>query len=159
MLKGLSKKYNEYINDAIQIAKKSCMRCKHGAVIIQNGGIVACGHNYSTHQCVYHNKYSVHAEINAIFDFFARNKINNKNKKKVLHNAFMIVIRVDNDGSFKNSKPCSNCARMICKYNINTIFYSVSDLDKYKDISNIEQINLLDILRGKYKQLTYQPSN
>ena len=153
MLPSISKKYKEYIETAIQFAQKSCMRCKHGAVLIKNGRIVACGHNYSSSQCIYHNKFSVHAEVNTIYNYFTKNRIDYKNKRKILRDAFMIVIRIENDGSLRNSKPCCECARLICKYNISTIFYSVSDFNNYSKISDVEQIELSDILHGKYQML------
>lgn len=154
MLTSISKKYKEYINTAIHIAQKSCMRCKHGAVIIKNGQVVATGHNVSSSQCIYHNKYSIHAEVNAIYDFFTKNRIKYRNKKKILRDAFMIVIRIEKDGSLKNSKPCCECAKLICRYNIGTILYSVSDFDQYNKITKPEIIDTIDIYNGHYKMLS-----
>ena len=154
MLPSISKKHKEYIDTAVHIAQRSCMRCKHGAIIVKNGSVVACGHNYSSQHCIYRNKYSLHAEVNAIYDFFTKNKIPLRNKKKILRDAFMIVIRIEKDGSLRNSKPCSECARVICRYNIGTILYSVSEFCNFKDELDIETIDIQNILNGNYKMLT-----
>lgn len=154
MLPSISKKYKKYIETAVQIAQKSCMRCKHGAIIIKNGEIVAYGHNYSLTHCEYHHRYSIHAEVNAIYDFFTKHRIHLRNKRKILRDAFMIVIRIEKDGSFRNSKPCKECARLICRYNIGTILYSVSNFSYSKDELDIEMVDIMDVLHGNYKILT-----
>ena len=50
-----------------------------------------------------------------------------KNKIQVFRKLSLYVVRTDDKCGFKNSAPCSNCARVISDLNIKKIVYSTED--------------------------------
>lgn len=116
-----NKRRREYLQIAGEIALKSSMRSKHGAVLVKNGEIIAEGYNYDYNQDTYHGHYSVHAEVNVLLQ--ARNK-----KILDLSDTDLYVVRVSKaTGNFMLSKPCKNCTRMSIKYGIRCVYYSLGD--------------------------------
>lgn len=102
------------------IARKSCMTHKHGAIIVRNNEIVAEGINHMAPYLMH--KYSVHAEVDALY------KLRNKNKK-FLEECTMLVVRVgpiSKNFEFKMSMPCKNCSDAILRSGIKRVFYSTS---------------------------------
>ena len=109
--------HDNIFEKAIQIAKKSTMLQKHGAVILsKNGDIIGQGYNhfsdYMSHQ------WSCHAEMAALMN------IRNKKGRERVADATLLVVRIGNDGLPKLSKPCENCKREIEKFGIKRVFYS-----------------------------------
>jgi len=103
------------------IAKKSAMTHKHGAIIVRNNEIIAEGINHMAPFLMH--KYSVHAEVDALY------KLRNKSKK-FLEDCTMLVVRIgpsSKNYEFKMSKPCKNCSEAIIKSGIKRVFYSISD--------------------------------
>ncbi|TXG85647.1 MAG: hypothetical protein E6R13_01965 [Spirochaetes bacterium] len=99
------------MKQAIQIARKSPLRVKHGCIIVNRGNIVGYGRN------TYCSKYrsgsslmSLHAEIDAI----------NNIPRTLLWGAEIYIIRIcEDDGSMihlGNSHPCSDCAKKLNKF-------------------------------------------
>lgn len=119
----------EIMLSAIEIAKKSDMRVKHGCIIIDNKGTIiskACNKmlNFDTEKIKNRDQYlkvSYHAEENALKQV---------NPKK-LFGAKLYVVRYGNSDSnfFMNSKPCNRCTIIIDKYmkkyGLKNVFYSV----------------------------------
>jgi len=100
---------------AINVAKKSTMLLRHGAIIIsKNGEIIGQGYNHFTDYMSH--QWSCHAEIAAL--------LNIKNKREKLVDASLVVVRIGNDGIPKLSKPCENCRKEILKFGIRRVFYS-----------------------------------
>lgn len=103
---------------AVQLAKKSVMTQKHGAVIVKGGEIIGQGYNHAT--TFMSHSWSCHAEVAAI--------LNLKNKsRKYLEDATLIVVRVGPVSigcPMKLSKPCENCRKAIEKVGIRKVFYS-----------------------------------
>jgi len=131
----MHKNEQEIITQALNIAKKSTMRSKHGCVIVDNkGNTISTGFNkeiflYKREHHTYYDKFeknkSVHAEVNAI---------RNVDPAK-LNGAKLYVVRWGSHESnplVMNSKPCKRCAsvieRCIKKYGLKYAYYS-SDLD------------------------------
>lgn len=102
-----------------QLARKSTMLHRHGAIIVHNGTIVAEGYN----RIALHleHAFSIHAEVDAL------SKIKHKGRK-FLDECTLIVVRIGSEkrGGFKDSKPCESCQRAIKNYGIRKVFYSVS---------------------------------
>lgn len=111
-------KKEDVFQRAQNLAKKSTMINKHGAVITKNGRIIGEGYNhYSSYMS--HN-YSVHAEMAALLNVPKRKK-----NRKYLEEATMIVVRVaGKDFHCSLSKPCFNCQQEIAKAGIKRTFYS-----------------------------------
>jgi deoxycytidylate deaminase len=100
---------------ALQLAGKSSMNQKHGAVILgRNGEIIGEGFNhFSSFMC---HSWSCHAEIAALLSI--------KNKKEKLVDATLVVVRLGSDNEPKLSKPCDKCRKEINKFGIKKVFYS-----------------------------------
>ena len=128
-----------FIDEAILYAEKSEIWAQHhGAVVIFRGRVVGHGYNkYSVENVNKVNRYSVHAEVDAINN--ALRKISSEDLKK----STLIVVRklkssskMEEDShtiskSSNNicqgiglSAPCKHCANFIRRSGIKTCFYS-----------------------------------
>ena len=128
-----------FIEEAIMYAEKSEIWAQHhGAVVIYRGKIVGRGYNkYSVENVNNVNRYSVHAEVDAINN--ALRKISSEDLKK----STLIVVRklkssskmIENSHTVSKSNnnicqevglsaPCTHCANYIRKNGIKTCFYS-----------------------------------
>jgi len=106
----------------INTALKSNMQHKHACVITFHNKIISIGYNrynlnykdiYSSNKYEYkHNKYSIHAEKDAIM------KIKDKN---ILKNCKIYIIRINNNLSIINDYPCEMCYKLLNKYNLSKI--------------------------------------
>ena len=118
-LKMTNKKHQLFLQKAGEIALKSNMLQKHGAVIVYKNKIIASGYNEI---CNYMNaNYSIHAEVAAISKLFYN--------KKILEFCDIYVVRVARAtfaNCLKNSKPCKSCTNFINKYNLRNIYYSTN---------------------------------
>jgi len=117
------------IDTLIKQAKKSDMRSKHAAIIINKGRIISTGHNQTYHSIkryISNNKtsrpLSRHAEEDALRRVDRRN----------LKGATLYVIRFGmhhHNQPFMNSKPCKRCMASIHKMmredGLRRIFYSI----------------------------------
>ena len=131
-IKIIHKYDNSILLDAIEVAKKSNMRSKHGCIIIDNKGSIiskACNRttNVSKDRLMNYDKdkkVSFHAEENAL---------RNVDRKK-LYGARLYVVRwgcIDSNPLFMNSKPCNKCTSIIntCikKFGLKVVYYSTSE--------------------------------
>ncbi len=140
-------KYENVINrmNDPEITKGHTMRCKHVAVILKNG-IPVSEYKFNYESCDTFNKFSVHAEINVIYNILKIYKypINNKDlsvclKKNMSKNLSKIlkkissfdilVIRISKDGILLNSKPCSNCQCAIRSLRFRNVIYTSGNID------------------------------
>lgn len=111
----IATKHMEFLNAAIEEAKKSRMNKQHGCVIVSNNTIVGRGHNFRKDDLK--ELYSIHAEVAAIHNI-NKQFINNKN-------LVMYVVRIDKDENLQRSIPCKNCERYILKKNFQKVYYSI----------------------------------
>lgn len=103
---------------AAQVAQKSTMLHRHGAIIVRDGEIVSEGYNHHIHYM--EHAFSIHAEVDAL------SKIKHKGRK-FLDECTLIVVRIGTKGMgypLKDSKPCENCQRAIKNHGIRRVFYS-----------------------------------
>ena len=116
------------------------MEHKHGCVVLHHGKIMSSGYNYDKVQYKHKNKYkygctntscSTHAEMSAILSL--------KGKKA---NA-LLVIRVGNDGTLRDSKPCQYCYEFIHRIGIRKIYFSTNNQDI--QFMRINEINREDL--------------
>jgi len=111
------------MKQAVQLARKSPQRNKHGCVIVNKKQIVGGGHN------TYCSKFkggssftSLHAEISAI----------NNIPRYLLWDAEIYIVHIVEDTGNKirlgNSHPCKDCAKKLSKFKKFRIkiYYSVS---------------------------------
>jgi deoxycytidylate deaminase len=149
-IKLMSNKENKICLLASQLAKKSDMNQKHGAVIICDGEIIGTGYNS---YCRDKKCHSIHAEVAAITNAMK------EHDKKDFERSVLYVVRISKQNSTKNncskhnssrhdsskhdsskhdssrhdssrhnlrmSKPCENCTNFIIKKKINTVYYSI----------------------------------
>lgn len=104
-----------FIDEAYNQARKSIMNCNHGAVVIHRGKIVGRGYNTYIDS---NYKRSIHAEEKAISESLKR--LSESDLKK----CELIIIRINNQGEYLDSKPCANCSKLIQRYSIKKVFYS-----------------------------------
>lgn len=119
-------RHQQFMEQAIKMAKKSTMEHKHGAIIVHNNEIIATGFNYRKYYMCH--GFSIHAEVDAL------TKV--KGKKNLLTEAEMYVVRIGrfnpttpNNYCIKLSKPCRECSKAIVKYGIRRVYYSTTDQD------------------------------
>ena len=118
------KKFNSLIHTLTEISSQSVMLHRHACALVMGGKIVATGVNTFVRK-------PIHAEMNAIERFL---KVNHK----ACNRCFLIVIRVSNDGSVHESKPCLECVRQIHRHNIKKVCYSSNDGFKVVKGSQLE---------------------
>lgn len=106
-------KFNSIISILKETSETSTMLHRHACALVLGGKIVSLGINT-------YERDTKHAEMNAIEDFFV------KNKGKCIHRCILIVIRLGRNGEVHPSKPCSSCVNMIKRYNIKRVFYSTN---------------------------------
>jgi deoxycytidylate deaminase len=127
-----NEKQKYYLNYAANIAMKSNMNHKHGAIIVYKKKIIATGFNYIINS--YYNEFSIHAEISAISSIKSI-----PNYKIILQECELYVVRIGPKELFntlKYSKPCCNCQKAINKYDIKKVFYSTNyEYDKINNFS------------------------
>lgn len=97
--------------DAFRISKKINMRYTHVCYIYHKGKLISKGHN----QFKKVGKNSIHAEIMAM--------------RKIPpwidpQNCTMIVVRVNRNGEFRQSKPCMACERAIFRKKVGVVIHS-----------------------------------
>jgi len=125
---------NEIMMIAIEVAKKSDMRCKHGCVIIDNkGNIISTGYNKmipASCNILKLNLYKEDFERCKLSRHAEENALRNADPRK-LCGAKLYVVRwgnKDNNPLFMQSKPCKRCTLIIesCmkKFGLRVVYYS-----------------------------------
>lgn len=118
-IKPINRKHNKFLSTAAEVAEKSTMLHKHGAVVVYKNNIIATGYNY---MCSHMNdNFSVHAEVAAISQLF--------HEKQLLEECDIYVVRIASsvfDNCLKNSKPCLSCTKFINKYHLRNTYFSTS---------------------------------
>lgn len=145
------KKFSYYIEKAYEVALMSPMHQRHGCIIVLDDEIISKGYNFDFQQKTFHGYWSFHAEANAIVQACHLWK----NGSKVdLSRAAIIVVRISRyDGSLVDSKPCSDCAAMILKYKIPTVYYSTNVKNVISKTEYVSTDNILDycVFNHKHK--------
>jgi deoxycytidylate deaminase len=133
-----------FIEEAILSAEKSDLKiANHGAVVIYRGKIVGRGYNkYCIEDINKVNRWSVHAEVDAINNALRKISIENLRKstlivvrklkensdiKENLNNARPPIISTATSHICQDigySAPCKHCAKFIKRFGIKTCFYS-----------------------------------
>jgi hypothetical protein len=126
---------NEIMMIAIEVAKKSDMRCKHGCVIIDNkGNIISTGYNKTIPTSSNILKLNLYKE-----EFEKKHKLSRHAEENALRNADprkldgakLYVVRwgnLESNPLFMQSKPCKRCTLIIesCmkKFGLRVVYYS-----------------------------------
>jgi tRNA(Arg) A34 adenosine deaminase TadA len=112
----MSKFHKKCIDKAANAAEKSNGYYRHGAVIVYRNKVISSASNmYLSRYTIEKPHNSIHAEVNAIM------RVKNKH---ILKHCFLYVVRINNNGEIKNSKPCENCMKIINKHKIKLCYHS-----------------------------------
>lgn len=112
---------NHLCDRACQVAKKSGMNHRHGAVVIHNGKIISEGYNRECQE--FKEQFSVHAEVDALLKI-------RKLGRHVLSQCDLIVVRIapsSMEHAMKLSMPCCKCRPFIERLGIRRVYYSTND--------------------------------
>lgn len=105
---------NRFLLKAIDIAKASRCRYRHGAVVVSNGQVVAMATNkIVSDQGKGWRKSHVHAEVAALTAAGAR-----------ANGSTLYVARVNAQGMARDSKPCKKCEGFIEKYKVGSVVWT-----------------------------------
>lgn len=78
----ISKKDYKFIDEAIQLAHNSPCFCQHGCVLVRNGKIIGRGYNNYNSSQHSDSCNSIHAEVDAIKQYFKFRKYKGKSFKE-----------------------------------------------------------------------------
>lgn len=119
----LSKSNQAYLDQAIELAKMSDCRFKHGAVIRKSGKTISVGINHNVNDPKYLDDETaaihaaVHAEVAAM----------NACRKVDLNGATIYVARVLKTGDPRMSKPCENCQKVLKARGVKKVYYTLDN--------------------------------
>jgi len=109
------------------LARRSSLGWKHGAVVVKNGEIIGEGTNYG-YTSPLRGHYSLHAEVDAIFNAVKRVKDKRKLRGADLYVVNWFKFTNSKAEKLRCSKPCDNCKRVIEMYGIRNVYYSTEEL-------------------------------
>jgi len=148
----LNKYYYTFLNESL----KSDINYQLVAGIIQNNKLLLkpC-YNINRNYCRGSYCNSLHAEANAILQYYGKylkfNKFKNKwyilSKNNIKLN--IIVIRFTKNGLTGNARPCYNCLNMMKDTNINKVYYTTGndDIIISENVSNMISIHISSVAR------------
>lgn len=122
-----SKKKNRYFQLAKRVAEQSDYgRIKHGAILVKGGSVINTAHNKSNF-CSFGRKFrasdegiaTLHAELGAILGL----------PRDVTRGGTIYVVRINREGHFRLSKPCSMCSAALKHCGISRVYYSTNTSD------------------------------
>ena len=146
---------------------KGDLRCRHFSLAVKNGKIITpILNNYSRCKIFNTIKGSMHAEMNVLnYIVNTRNLYNGYSndlhkyihKSRKLNRFFkkidIIVYRVGNDDQLLESKPCSECIKVLKKFNVKGVYYSKRNgTICYERIRNIKSNHLSQLTRWNRRQ-------
>lgn len=95
-----------------------------GAVITNGGRVISYGHNKDKSHPLVKNKYSIHAEIDAI--------LSRRYHTGSLEGATIYVYRETCSGDPAMARPCESCMRLIIEAGIRKVYYTINKYPYYK---------------------------
>ena len=127
----MTRKYQEYMQQAIELAKRSTMEMKHGCVIVNNkygcnSSVVATGINQHLFNQEERNVFSIHSEQMALSSLLALRSHN----RSFMNNCIAFVARVGAPSQgypVRMSKPCYKCQQLLFKLGVKKVFYTIDD--------------------------------
>jgi diaminohydroxyphosphoribosylaminopyrimidine deaminase/5-amino-6-(5-phosphoribosylamino)uracil reductase len=104
---------NRYMEKAIELARTSRCRHKHGCVVVKNGRIIATATNKKVGDPSVEWRLAMHAEFAAVVAAGSQ-----------AAGATVYVARVQADGSTGLSKPCKKCESMMKRSGIAKVVWT-----------------------------------
>jgi pyrimidine deaminase RibD-like protein len=102
----------KFVSLAQDVAYDAHGEFRHGAVVVRNGRVLSTACNKFLGST--NSRASTHAEENALSQI----------KRCEARGSTMIVVRVNNQGDARLSKPCPRCAQISLKLGVRTIYFS-----------------------------------
>jgi deoxycytidylate deaminase len=119
---GLSRRDRQYLSVAVELAKTSTCRNKHGALVVVGGSVIATGVNRERNPPgilsdfdLIHGGISYHAEAMALKQL----------RFTIPNRATIYVARVNRAGIERLSRPCNNCYKLLQQYEIKEVVYTI----------------------------------
>lgn len=117
----LSVRDGKMVDRALQVAKASTVRHKHGAVLYKSGRVLGVAVNSQRNEHptmeIEKDNYTYHAEVAVLRAVSMINSI---------EGATIYVARVNRQGKQVNSMPCSDCLRSLVAAGIKRIVYTTN---------------------------------
>jgi len=122
----ITNKMKRYLELAKRQAYNSKFEHKHGAILVRGGQVLNAAHNNVLYNSLAHrfkkkrqvtDRGSNHAEIKCILGI----------NRETTCGSDIIVVRINNQGDFRLSKPCLMCVDVLRFVGIKRVFYSVNN--------------------------------
>ena len=113
-------KHEKYLAMARRMAMNSDMRQKHGCIVVCKGEVISYGWNRFANAEMSCTD-SFHAEVDAVC------RLRKSKTKFPVSDCELYIVRIGREDMgcpLKNSKPCSNCRKVICNAGIGKIYFS-----------------------------------
>ncbi len=127
-----SKKIERYFSLARNVAGNSPYgKIRHGAVLVKGGSVINAAFNkdnYTSFGTRFREKHrgpaTVHAEIGCVLGL----------ARTVTTGSDLYVCRINRNGEFRNSKPCTMCHEALRHVGVKRVFYTTNDdtIEMYK---------------------------
>jgi tRNA(Arg) A34 adenosine deaminase TadA len=163
----LTNKYDSFRGRLVDLASKSVMGSKHGAILLKHNKVVATAFNTIC------GNQSCHAECNVIKTFLRSNGIfisnteidalekNQTDTRHRMQNAtkggIVLVVRASGD-KLMSSKPCVQCCHLLRAFKIKAVVYSDDNKLFYEKTHDIETDFISSARRG-YKSIHRMPDS
>lgn len=154
------------INDLLIASKESIINQKLVAGIVKGNNLLSklcCNSPKLSNKKIfdyYINHGSIHAETNAILNYYGKNFYYNKYKNIVYlpneskfkkNNIDIIVARFNKNGLMCNARPCYNCLELMKIVGIKKVYYTTEDGIICEDIKYMLSILITASLRNNIK--------
>jgi deoxycytidylate deaminase len=155
---------DSFLNDLLNASKDSIINHKLAAIIFKGNTILSkacCNSPKISNKKIldhYTNHGSIHAEANAILNYYGKNFYYNKYKSIVYlpndikkNNIDLMVARFNKSGLMCNARPCYNCLELMKIIGIRKVYYTTDDGILCEEIKNMISILITSSLRNNNK--------
>jgi deoxycytidylate deaminase len=124
-IENLGNKKQRYVDLAKRMAQQSTYgNVKHGAILVKGGSVLNAAFNKGSH-CGFGNRFRVrktghatlHAELGCVLNL----------DRSVTNGAEVYVVRVNKEGKYRMSKPCTMCQSVLEHVGVNKVYYSTNN--------------------------------
>lgn len=120
--------------------------------------------NVETSRCRGKSCLSIHAEANALLNFYGKNLQFDNYKNKWCLNCpskklNLLVIRINKKNELCNSRPCYHCLKMMQSTNIKKVYYSIDNEIIYENVNDMLSIQISSAtinLQNKNRQVYFE---
>ena len=126
-LDELSHKESNYISEAINEAKQSPVKIRHGAIAMSGGRIIAKGFNHYRTQSAngYMGGSTCHAECDVLHKLLKLQTNKNNQRRKIT----VYIVRIGQSNELRESAPCHDCYEKMLFFGIKKIAFTTETED------------------------------